>query len=82
VEGLGDLLKADTEAQRKQALHQMGGGTEKKFMKWREDISAILAHVEAVIDFSDDDESVDELSVLDGLTPKVLCATVLFSFFR
>ncbi|MCT4552538.1 MAG: tRNA uridine-5-carboxymethylaminomethyl(34) synthesis GTPase MnmE [Alphaproteobacteria bacterium] len=55
VEGLGDLIDATTEAQRVQAVRQLGGGLSDIYNKWREDILVILANYEAVIDFSEDD---------------------------
>jgi tRNA modification GTPase len=55
VEGLSDLLQADTAAQRVQALKQMGGETERKFMHWRDTLIQFLAVTEAVIDFGDDE---------------------------
>lgn len=55
VEGLGDLIDATTEAQRVQAVRQLGGGLSDIYKTWRDDILAILANYEAVIDFSEDD---------------------------
>ncbi|CAN0414630.1 unnamed protein product, partial [Discosporangium mesarthrocarpum] len=55
VEGLADLIAADTSAQRKQALRQMGGALRNKYESWREELKGCLAHAEAVIDFGDDE---------------------------
>jgi tRNA modification GTPase len=55
VEGLGDLLAAETEAQRRQALRLMEGGLSRKAEAWRGEIVRVLAHVEVGIDFVDDD---------------------------
>ena len=44
VEGLGDLINADTEAQRKQALSAMGGFKRKKLDAWREAMIKALAY--------------------------------------
>ena len=73
VEGLADLLRADTSAQRRQALKQMGGAAEEKFRSWRKVLQKCLAHSEAVIDFGDDDdeEDVDADAVFSGLVPEV-----------
>ena len=35
IEGLGDLIHAETEAQRKQALRQMGGDLTQLYTSWR-----------------------------------------------
>jgi tRNA modification GTPase len=72
VEGLSDLLAADTSEQRKQALRQMDGYLRQFFERWREELLGCLAHTEAVIDFGDDDREDD---VNDGamyaLIPRV-----------
>ena len=71
VEGLGDLLHADTALQRRQALGQMRGRLSEKYDAWREEIVGCLAHTEAVIDFGDDEDDVDEQRVYEALLPKV-----------
>jgi tRNA U34 5-carboxymethylaminomethyl modifying GTPase MnmE/TrmE len=63
VEGLADLINAETEMQRKQALAQMEGALSKLYKSWRESILKSLANVEAYIDFHEE-ENVEE-SVLD-----------------
>ena len=55
VEGLSDLLDADTSEQRKLALRQMNGQLRRQFEAWREELLTCLAYTEAVIDFGDDD---------------------------
>ncbi len=55
VEGLSDLIAAETEAQRKQALRVFSGELGRKVGAWREDLVEIAAHVEALIDFSDEE---------------------------
>jgi tRNA modification GTPase len=70
VEGLADLLAADTAAQRQQALAQMGGATERLFARWRAVLATCLAHAEAVIDFGDDEDDVDADRVFQGLLPQ------------
>jgi tRNA modification GTPase len=54
VEGLADLIDAETAAQRVQALRQMGGGLTRRVDIWRERLLAALAHLEAEIDFADE----------------------------
>ncbi|MBL6957401.1 MAG: tRNA uridine-5-carboxymethylaminomethyl(34) synthesis GTPase MnmE [Rhodospirillales bacterium] len=55
AEGLADLINAETEAQRHQALRQMQGGLSDLYEDWRQRLLNTLAHMEAEIDFSDED---------------------------
>lgn len=55
AEGLADLIAAETEAQRKQALRQLEGGLGSLCLAWQDRLKAALAHMEATIDFSDED---------------------------
>lgn len=59
VEGLADLIEAETEAQRKQALKVMRGSLSNKCNQWREKLLRAMALLEAVIDFVDEDVPVD-----------------------
>lgn len=55
VEGLADLIAAETEAQRLQALRQYEGGLGELCQGWRDDLIGCLAHVEAAVDFADEE---------------------------
>lgn len=55
VEGLADLLNAETDLQRRQALRLMGGEPERKLASWREALLQALVNTEAEIDFSDEE---------------------------
>ncbi len=55
AEGLADLVAAETEAQRSQALRQMQGELGRLYEDWRQRLVENLAHLEAAIDFSDED---------------------------
>lgn len=55
AEGLADLVAAETEAQRRQALRQMQGELGQIYESWRGRLLTALAHIEATIDFSDQD---------------------------
>lgn len=59
VEGLGDLLEAETEAQRRQALRVLSGALGEKVALWRESLIRAAALLEATIDFADEDVPVD-----------------------
>jgi tRNA modification GTPase len=54
VEGLADLIDAETEAQRRQALSQMRGALSDLYDGWRGELIQANALVEAAIDFSDE----------------------------
>lgn len=56
VEGLGDLLQADTEGQRVQAMSRYHGGISRLIDGWRGSITAILSQIEANLDFSDEED--------------------------
>jgi tRNA modification GTPase len=55
AEGLLDLVDAETAAQRRQALRQMEGGLAALYEDWRGRLIRALAHLEADIDFADED---------------------------
>ena len=55
VEGLSDLVRAETAAQRRQALRAAGGRARRTFERWRADLETALAYAEAGIDFADED---------------------------
>lgn len=59
VEGLADLIEAETEAQRKQALRVLSGAVGVKVDAWRADLVRAAALIEATIDFADEDVPVD-----------------------
>ena len=62
AEGLADLIDAETEGQRKQALRQMQGGLKESYISWRETLLDALAQIEGEIDFPDEEDIPDELS--------------------
>ena len=55
AESIADLISSETEIQRRQALKIMGGKSSDKFNTWREKLLKILSHIEAKIDFPDED---------------------------
>lgn len=61
-EGLADLIDAETEGQRKQALRQMQGGLRGLYEDWRESLLDALAQIEGEIDFPDEEDIPDALS--------------------
>ena len=55
AEAVADLIDAETEAQAAQALEQMGGALAALYDGWRARLTRALAHLEADIDFPDED---------------------------
>jgi tRNA modification GTPase len=55
AEAIADLVNAETEAQRRQALIQLEGALGKLYEDWRARLIKALAYLEASIDFSDED---------------------------
>src|SRR5690606_12759363 len=62
VEGLADLIDADTEAQRRQAIAQAEGALGRAVEAWASRLTGILARVEAAIDFVEEELPEDLLS--------------------
>ncbi|HYC03405.1 MAG TPA: tRNA uridine-5-carboxymethylaminomethyl(34) synthesis GTPase MnmE [Azospirillaceae bacterium] len=55
AEAIADLVEAETAAQRRQALRQMQGELGRLYEDWRSRLVRALAHLEADIDFPDED---------------------------
>ena len=55
AEGLADLIAAETEQQRRLALRQTQGALKQLYERWRTDLVRALAHLEAAIDFADEE---------------------------
>jgi tRNA modification GTPase len=66
AEGVADLVEAETEAQRAQALEQVGGALGRAQEVWRSDLIEALGILEAAVDFPDEDLPQD---VLDRARP-------------
>ena len=60
AEGLGDLLAAQTEGQRRAALRVADGGLRALVEKWADKLIEIAARIEAQLDFSDEDDVAEE----------------------
>lgn len=72
VEGLADLIDADTEAQRKQAVRVLSGAIGQKVEGWRQNLLRAAALIEATIDFADEDVPVDVVPEVRELIDAVL----------
>jgi tRNA modification GTPase len=59
AEGVADLVDAETEAQRRQALAQLDGRLSQAEARWREALIEALALLEAAVDFPDEEVPAD-----------------------
>lgn len=64
VEGLADLIAAETEAQRRLAVSQAGGALTAVYDGWRSRLLRIRAMIEAELDFSDEEDVPDDNSAI------------------
>ena len=71
AESIADLVSSETEIQRKQAIKIMSGESSDQFNSWREKLLKILSHVEAKIDFPDEDLPKDILSEIQKTSDQV-----------
>ena len=55
AEAIADLVDAETDAQRRQALGQLEGGLSARYEAWRSRLISALARLEAAVDFPDED---------------------------
>jgi tRNA modification GTPase len=79
VEGLGDLIAAETPAQRRQAFRQLKGLIGNRAEDWRKRLVEALALVEARIDFSDEADVPEDLvapaaQIARGLRDEIMTA--------
>ena len=72
VEGLADLVEAETEAQRKQALRVLSGAIGQRAELWRKQLIRAAALLEATIDFVDEDVPVDVMPEVGDLIARLL----------
>jgi len=72
AESVADLISAETEIQRQQAIQIMNGKSADKFNQLREKLLKVLSHVEAKIDFPDDDLPEDILENIKKKSNEVL----------
>jgi len=72
AESIADLISAETEIQRKQAVKIMKGKSSKKFNELRAKLLKILSFVEAKIDFPDEDLPAENLKKIKKDSSEVL----------
>lgn len=75
IEGLSDLINAETEAQKRQALRLMDGRLADLYEGWRKKLIAAMAYLEVDIDFADeeipDDLMGQVMPVIEGLRDEI-----------
>ena len=59
AEAVADLVDAETDGQRRQALAQLEGALGRRYQAWREALLEALSHLDAAIDFPDEDLPAD-----------------------
>jgi len=78
AEAVADLVDAETEAQRRQALAQLDGRLSQVQARWREALTEALALFEAAVDFPDEELQADVAAharpVLEGLVEEIAAA--------
>lgn len=72
VEGIRDLIDAETETQRKSALSSFNGENRDRFMQWRSRIIQNVAQLTAIIDFGDDIELQDIEGIINSVEDNVV----------
>ncbi len=72
VEGLADLIEAETESQRRQAQEVLSGRLGELAERWRIDLIRAASLIEAVIDFADEDIPTDVTPEVSALVAKVI----------
>jgi tRNA modification GTPase len=72
VEGLADLIDAETEAQRRQAMRVLSGAIGARAGEWRRNLIRAAALLEATIDFADEDVPLDVRPEVTGLLEGLL----------
>ena len=71
AESIADLISSETEIQRQQAIKIMNGKSADKFNELREKLLKILSHVEAKIDFPDEELPEDILQNIKKISTQV-----------
>ncbi len=72
VEGLADLVAAETSGQRRQALRVQSGAVSRRVAEWRRLLLRVRALLEVVIDFADDEVPDDVAPEVRGLLDRAV----------
>ncbi len=60
AEGVADIIEAETEAQKAQALRQLTGGLTDTYDRWRAELTGVLALIEVMVDFPDEGDTPED----------------------
>ena len=60
AEGVADIIEAETEAQKAQALRQLTGGLAETYDRWRAELTGVLALLEVMVDFPDEGDAPED----------------------
>lgn len=71
AEGLADLLSSETENQRKAALALAGGALSREVAGWQNRLLLLSARVEALLDFSDEDDVDTDAAALRAISKEI-----------
>lgn len=74
VEGLADLIDAETEAQRRQAQKVLSGAIGLRAAEWRKDLIRAAALIEATIDFADEEVPQDVTPEVGAIVDRLVAA--------
>lgn len=74
VEGLADLIDAETEAQRRQAQRVLSGAIGLRAAEWRKDLIRAAALIEATIDFADEEVPQDVTPEVGTIVERLVAA--------
>lgn len=72
IEGIKELIDAETESQRRSALSSFMGENKIKFLEWRTRIINNIAQLAAIIDFGDDTEIENINHILNNVEEKII----------
>ena len=72
AESIADLISSETEIQRQQAINIMSGKSSDKFNNLREELLKILSHIEAKIDFPDEDLPKDTIKNIKKSSDQII----------
>jgi tRNA modification GTPase len=82
AEGLSDLLTAETDSQRRAALALAGGTLSRAVAEWQEQILALGAQLEAALNFSDEGDVGEEVSLAESAALEKLILEMSFALAR
>ncbi|KAG7664688.1 MSS1 [[Candida] subhashii] len=72
LEGISEMINAETESQRIATLASMTGKTKGEFLKWRQDILNNIANLTTIIDFGEDQDLEETLHLLDDVGQHIM----------